>query len=322
MSLRIAYDTPADPAWLKAQREIATLRQKAASAPRHNETRKKPKLLKYAGKNYPAEYLEDMEWIRANCPLIHMSARGTQSFNNDIRIVRILDNGPGSAKGLRPGEIDKILSQAVGKEWYGQKWNYPLSKEWCFKNFLDLRFDREARYEMYRRLNNLMSEEYNGKGKKIHLAEAMVSFRGYSFLMQVANVEPRRPRDQFPADLDEYRRQYNQALEISPTTLSQEQKGRLAYNIRGLKKKYLEDFRARRPAGYVGDAYYGDWPRFFTELVKYFDDQGAENIWPGWFNPNGDIVSNFLANAEFIPVGVGCRPPAYNKPMEADDCAW
>lgn len=319
MPLRIAYDTPADPAWLKAQREIVILRQKTASAPRRNETRKQPKLLKYAGKSYPPEYLADMEWIKTNCPLIHSPARGTIAFDDDIRAIKALANGPANV--LRKDEVSGILSRVVGQTWLGKPWNDPLRKEWCLEMFLGVKHNREQRQELYRRLNNLMSVEFKGNGKKTHLAGSLRSRNNWSFLFQVAVAEPRRPRDEFPPDLNDYRHQYDVALGLTPPQMAKDQEGRLAWTIRRLRKAYLEGFRGRRPAGYEGNAFYGDWPKFFNNLAQHFDNQDAP-IWPGWFNPDGQQVKNFLAEAGFRDARAGCRPPAYNKEQEGSHAQW
>ncbi len=317
MAPKIAYDTPADPA--EVEMAIRRARQSRAKSNPRSDLRPKKKIREFKPTNdgrYEKRYIDELEYIREQYPLINISKPGTWIYDNALGIVRALTIGPIKSKVLRPDEVNAILSVMVGKQ--PGNLNYPLSREYIMRNFLDRSFSDEDRIELYTRLNNMQSAEYKGNGQKVELSWAMRSRNNYSWLLHLWFAPPRRPQEEFPPDLGEYRPQYERALGLMPVNMAKEREGQLAWIIRGLRKRYNDEFRDRRPAGYDGNTWYGTWTLFFKELAEYFDRQNAD-IWPGWFNPNGQTVRDFLADAGFRPAGrPSCRPQGYNKGKEAE----
>jgi hypothetical protein len=318
---RIPYDdTPEEHARWEAYRQNKIKTVGTASKSAHREFKPKRKIRQFKPTNdgrYDARYLADIDWIKKECPFINTSKPGTWIYDNALGMIRALDISP--ANGLRPDETKAILSVMVGKK-PGQL-NYPLSKEYITRNFLSIKFSESDRHELYARLNNMQSAEFKGKGNKVELAWAMRTNNNYSWLVHLWFAPPQRPREEFPLDLNEYKSQYERALGLMPVNLAKDQEGRLAWAVRALRKKYLEEFRARRPAGYEGDLFYGDWPKFFNSLAEHFDNQDV-NIYPGWFRSDGEPVKTFLAESGFRDARAGCRPPAYNKEQEGSHAQW
>jgi len=315
MASRIAYDDPMTHAELESA--VRRARQSKAKNNPRNDLRPKKKMRKFKPTDdgrYEKRYIDELEYIREQCPLINVSKPGTWIYDNALGIVRALTIGP--AKALRWDVVNAILSVMVGKQ--PGNLNYPLSKEYIMRNFLDRSFSDDDRIELYARLNNMQSAEFKGNGKKVELAWAMCSNNNYSWLLHLWFTPPRRPREEFPPDLGEYRQQYERALGLMPVNMAKEREGQLAWTIKALRKRYIDEFRDRRPAGYNGNTWYGTWPLFFKELAEHFDRKDVD-IWPGWFNPNGQLVKDFLAEAGFREAGrPGCRPRGYNRGREEE----
>lgn len=318
---KVPYDdTPEEHARWEAYRQNKIKTVGTASKSAHCEFKPKRKIRQFKPTNdgrYDARYLADIDWIKKECPFINTSKPGTWIYDNALWTVRALAIGP--TNGLRPDEITAILSVMVGKK-PGQL-NYPLSKEYIARNFLSIKFSESDRHELYTRLNNMQSAEFKGKGKKVELDWAMRTNNNYSWLVHLWFAPPKRPREEFPPDLNDYKGQYERALGLMPVNLAKDQEGRLAWTVRVLKKVYLEEFRARRPVGYEGDLFYGDWPKFFNSLAEHFENQDV-NIYPGWFRSDSEPIKGFLAESGFRDARAGCRLPAYNKEQEGSHAQW
>jgi len=167
--------------------------------------------------------------------------------------------------------------------------------------FLDRRFKQDERRVLIRRLNDMQSPEYGGNGRKVSLAWAMLGYRGFSWLAVLQMVPPRRLPEQLPRDMDEIRDEVRLAKEIMPE-LRPDQEAKLARHVSALRIRYVTDYRQRIDRlGYMGtvDAG-GHWWAFFKNLVRHFEDCGAE-ITPGWFNPDGRAVEYWLRGIGAVP---------------------
>jgi len=108
----VPYTTPAPPGWLEQQLEIADLRYGTACAKAAPVRLKKPKP-PFVPRLYSGGHMADMEWIRNNLPFVHSPARGTRAYENDIRVLEVLEGGP--ANTMTPGELAKMLNCMSGR---------------------------------------------------------------------------------------------------------------------------------------------------------------------------------------------------------------
>lgn len=302
------YTTPCPPGWLERQERLLRLQAgtKNKGIRKSNHVRRKtPRPFSPPRDGYDPLYILDMDWIRANCPLVHVPAPGTKSYHEDIMVVRALAEGP--ERVLKSDEISAIVAGMSGRTLPGDR---QALTEWYIRtHFLAHRKSQEERRRLFTLFSESLSLEYGGRGTKQRLSWAMRSHRNYCWLMHLWFRPKRRPRDEMPRDIADYQREFDRAVGIMPETMSPGRLPELARNIRKLLEVYLQDFRTRVPRGYDG-TFYNSWGKFFSELVEYFDRQDTD-IWPGWFRPDGQPVQNFLAESGFITPGKG--PSTYNR---------
>lgn len=281
------------------------LEQKAKAirpkSPRRKKTFSPPK------NGYDRRHELDMEWIKNNCPLIHIPAPGTRSYHEDIRVVDVLERSPNAV--MTPDEIRALLGGMDGKVLQGDR--DPLTKEYISKWFLPARMDQEERRRLYKDVSDSLSREYGGRGEKMRLSQALLSHRGWSRILQCWLKAPRKARDQMPDDWREYEVEYYAALELVDGHPSHARVAELAHNIRATRKRWREDWRGKAPEGYDGRAYLL-WGTFFKELVDYFDQQ-PRRIHVGWFKPDSDPMNDFLAEVGFRGFRARSRPGGYNR---------